>query len=549
MRSGVAEALADIARRPIAEWQALLRARFGDDRELVAQALLWQQANGREQLAGDRYELGAMLDGGATATVWRAYDKKLHREVAIKLFEREHADALDAILAEARVASEVISEHVVRVLDVLDACIVMELVGEYDPRHERIDPAASAATLRPRDLGEAVRWVRDVARGVHASHLRNVFHRDLKPHNVLVTPSSRRAKVTDFGLAARAAPRLAGTPAYIAPEQARGKAADDRAALVAIDVWGLGAIAYDLLAGEPPWTGDAIAAWEQAVRAEGIRPLPRVPRRLAQIVNKALAIDPAERYGGAGELARELDAFLERRPTSFDRTIPTRIALWARRNPQLTITAAVAVMLGTMSLAAYATIGHLREQRDDLVAETARATADRERAARELAETEASLHTQGAALSKLRGELAEAHADYDAVVAAKQRAIATADAATKHLAVQLGAARDERDVAEKERDLYEGFWVRARQSAETAAREREDAIRERDAVRVASDRANAALAAAQVAAQQATVERDAARAERDRAIAARKRADADAAKLLEDLASPIDAGIADAPHD
>src|SRR5690606_36625431 len=203
---------------------------------------------------------------------------RLGRNVAIKVVhERDDSEALDQVLAEARAASDVYSEHVVRVLDVQygdgQPHIVMELVSEYDPEKEEVVLGTTAAASRPRSIEDVARWVMHVARGVHEAHLRNVFHRDLKPKNVLITPNSRRARVADFGLAfSGASPDAAhptvtllkrgpsgpvsvrGTPEFMAPEQARGlpltldaRNADDRVVLVAIDVWGLGAIAYDLL--------------------------------------------------------------------------------------------------------------------------------------------------------------------------------------------------------------------------------------------------------------------------------------------------------------
>ena len=205
-----------------------------------------------------------------------------------------------------------------RVLDVHadPPYIVMELVGEWEPKRGVLAPGGSAAALRPRSSDEAVRWVRDVARGVHDAHLRNVFHRDLKPHNVLITPFSRRARIADFGLAiSDVAERngrlqIAGTPGYIAPEQASGLPSsldphdlDERAVLVALDVWGLGALAFDLLADRPPWHAErGLEPWECAAAATESPELPRaLPRRLRRIVGKALAIDPAARYATAGE--------------------------------------------------------------------------------------------------------------------------------------------------------------------------------------------------------------------------------------------------------
>lgn len=587
MSRAIAGAIAELADRPADGWPEALRARFPDDPELVRQLVVWLHAQ-RAQPAdpgalvlgdGARYEPGVRLDAGATASVWRAYDRKLRRNVAIKVFDAGATPAIEEILAEARAACEVTSDHVVRVFDVHDAeppYIVMELIGEHDPRTGALEPGASAATCRPRDLWEAVRWVRDVARGVHDAHLCNVFHRDLKPHNVLITPSSRRAKIADFGLAvsgagrgartrsgmvveagaARAALRIAGTPGYMAPEQARGLALAldprdpaDRATLVGVDVWGLGAIAYDLLSGRPPWQcSDGVEAWE--VAAGGGRPAPldrtprgeRIPTRLAQIVDRALASRPGERYPSAGALADELHAVLGCRPTSFDRTPAARLALWARRNPQLTVTAVVAVALAGMTLAAYATVLHLHAQRSALADEVRAVEADKDRLAgqaraarRELDDTEASLRAQSAALEALRRSLRDAETEYHAIVQAREQALRSANLATRALA----AVRGDRDVAERTRDLYESFWTRARKDAADAVRDRDAAARDRDTARAEREQAIKDRDAARTERAGAEHERDAARAERDRNAEARRRAEAEVARLLGELSVAI----------
>jgi serine/threonine protein kinase len=583
----IAAALAELEARPASEWPGLLDARFPGDPGLVRQLLLWHRVHreqaderGRASLgASTRYELGVRLDSGATASVWCAYDRKLRRNVAIKVFDAGSSHAVEEILAEARAACEVISEHVVRVLDVPDAeppYIVMELIGEHQPRDGTLQPGASAASCRPRDVWEAVRWVRDVARGVHDAHLRNVFHRDLKPHNVLITPISRRAKIADFGLAVsgagqaaanvrsgmvvelgadRVAMRIAGTPGFMAPEQARGlplaldpRNPGDRATLAGVDIWGLGAIAYDLLAGHPPWqAASGLEAWEVAAataRPAALDRTPhgeRIPLRLCKIVDRALAGAPADRYASAGELADELHAVLACRPTSFDRAPARRFALWSKRNPQLTITAVVAVALAAMSLAAYATVQNLRDQRAGLTAEIRAVEADKDRLAdqartarRELEDTEASLHTQSGSLHALQRSLTEAEDDYRAILTAKEQALRNANLATR-------AVRDDRDIAEKARDLYESFWTRARKDAEDAARERDKAARERDTARAANDQAIKERDEARAARARAEHERDAARSERDRNAVARRQAEADVARLLGELSAAVGA--------
>ncbi len=554
----IADVLADLAARPPTTWRAELAARFPDDPGLVAQALMWlhamrAQAPATPSVLGDRYELGAKIDAGATAEVWRAYDRRLDRNVAIKLFRMDRSPALSEILGEARAASDLISDHVVRVFDVHDdepPYIVMELIAEHDPATGVLAPGASAAARRPETIREAAAWLRDIARGVDDAHLRNVFHRDLKPHNVLVAPVSRRARIADFGLAVGATGthiRVLGTPEYIAPEQARGlparlspNDADERATLVALDVWGLGAVGYDLVAQRAPWRAEGdLEAWEVAAAATATPVLPGgVPVRLGKVIAKALAMRPADRYATAGAFALEIDRYLAHRPTSLDRSPATRAALWTRRNPQLAVTALLAAVLATMSVAAYTTTLEVRAQRNQLAIDMARSRADnatladRARATRaELEQTEADLVIESASLRA-------AKADYDVIVAAKERALAHADVLTNTLASRLAAMREDEQTAEHVRDMYEAFWTRAREEAATATAARDTALHERDAVRTERDELARKLEAAQGARAHAEEELAAAVAARDRAEQARRRAEIDAAKLASDLVPP-----------
>lgn len=161
-----------VGERPADEWGVLLDGAFDGDPELAHQAWICLQArsgplDGNAPLNLDaRYEPGPLLGQGHTATVWRAYDRKLRREVAIKVFREGDPAAIDDSLAEARAASDIISDYVVRVHDVHESgtpYIVMELVGEHDPRTGSLLPAASAASCRPGNLREALCWVRDAA--------------------------------------------------------------------------------------------------------------------------------------------------------------------------------------------------------------------------------------------------------------------------------------------------------------------------------------------------------------------------------------------------
>lgn len=571
MQPRVRETLARIAARPQHEWQARLEQEFPTDRVMRMQALLWLHADkdGPEldgappslgAAADERYELAVQLDTGATASVWQGFDRKLGRNVAIKVFhEQAESEALDQVLLEARAASDVISDHVVRVLDVhhgeAHPYIVMELVGEHDPEQGEVVLGAAASSLRPRSIDEVARWVMQVARGVHEAHLRNVFHRDLKPKNVLVTPISRRARVADFGLAVGSSnPDVAhpaitllkggpsgpvsvrGTPEFMAPEQARGlpltldpRAAADRSVLVAIDVWGLGAIAYGLLAGKPPWIarGD-LSAWEVAASNEQPPPLAvtrdgeAIPKRLCRVIAKAMATQPSERYPSAAALASELGDFLARLPTTLDRSHLTRLGLWCRRNPQLALTALVALALTVIAAGAYQTVTRLRDERLALEHEVSEQKAEDaelrlrvDQGRKKLQDTRAKLALERQSLAQLEESIEEDRKSYVALLDAKEKALRDANHATRRLIEQLEAARRDHKRTEHERQALQQRLAEARRDAERVTKEREKLRRERDGARA---------------------ERDAMQRERDAATAERELAEQTLHELQEERA-------------
>jgi serine/threonine protein kinase len=554
----VREKLTRISARPPAEWSKRVAQEFPADPAMRMQALLWLHAEkeapeleGAPPSLGDaadeRYELSLRLDVGSTSSVWQAFDRRLGRSVAIKVFREQDSEALDQVLAEARAASDVISEHVVRVLDVQygdgHPYIVMELVSEYDPEKGDVVLGSTASASRPRTNQEVARWVMHVARGVHEAHLRNVFHRDLKPKNVLITPNSRRARVTDFGLAVSgASPDAAhpaitllkrgpsgpvsvrGTPEYMAPEQARGlpltldaRNAEDRAQLVAIDVWGLGAIAYDLLMGRPPWLprkADDLSAWEIAASTERPPPLERthtgdrVPRRLRRVIDKAMSIDPKQRYASAGALANDLQDYLTKRPTTLDRSRLLAVALWSRRNPQLALTILVALGLTALAGGTHVTVTRLQEERTALdhkvksqKAEKQQLNASVDEAREQLEQTQQKLATERRSLEALETSIAEERSSYVTLIEAKEQALLDATRSTRRLVQELEVARRERRLADETRVHVERAIAELRRDTEKATKEREKLRRERDAARGERD-----------AAQR---ERDAALTERD----------------------------------
>jgi hypothetical protein len=338
---------------------------------------------------------------------------------------------------------------------------------------------------------------------------------------VLITPASRRARIADFGLATHAS---GGTPEYIAPELARLASASSRDRLVAVDVWGLGALAYDLIAGRPPWE-----SWDQAASGEPPPPLD-CPARLRRVIDRAMALDPAQRYATAAELAHDLDAYLARRPTSLDRSHALRTLLWTRRNPQLTLTAAGALVLAFLTLVAYAAVRRLDARSHDLAAEVrdeeasnSQLTQRMAKARAELAQTEANVTARGQALAALQRALADEQRQYQAIIEARDKSLQQADEATRHLVDQLTIAQSDRAAAELGRTMYEGFWNTARADAERSAKDRDQAQKDRDQAQKERDAARAER-------DQLQQERDAARAERDKALA-------DVARLTEEAAT------------
>jgi serine/threonine protein kinase len=373
------------------------------------------------QLAG-RYTLKAPLGRGASGSVWRAYDAKLERDVAVKVFHFGHhaSEGLRSALREAHAASHIVSEHVVRILNV-DCCerggayIEMELCAESSGGELLL--GASMANVRPRHMHEAVTWVIHAAQGMRAAHEQGVFHRDLKPDNILIRPLTRRALVTDFGIALRlraedragdddhcptravstSASRVyAGTPSYMAPEQAHGmpryvdpETPEDHNRLARIDVYGLGAVLYELLSGAPPYTArcqasDPCADVLAQVRHTAPAPLPRrVPGRLKRIVSKAMARDPEYRYPTCAALEADLRRYLSFEGASTDAGHHiVCMGLAARRNwrmllPLSMLTAAALMSVQTRALRAENADlrGHI--QRTSLVLQAAIATRDR----------------------------------------------------------------------------------------------------------------------------------------------------------------------------
>ncbi|MBI2933201.1 MAG: serine/threonine protein kinase [Planctomycetes bacterium] len=255
----------------------------------------------------ERYELLGELGRGGLAIVYRARDRLLDREVAIKMLRPEFAQqpkSLARMQREARAIASLDHRNIVRLYDVLNDALVMELVP------------GNCLDFRALSLPDRLRALEDIARAVHVAHERGIIHRDLKPGNVL-REQTGRVVVTDFGLAHLAETRsrltrsgtTLGTPLYMAPEQIRGQPIDRRA-----DIYALGVMLYEAIAGQPPFQADTIAELYHKVLSRQPPPLKGVPTDLVTLCDRTLAKEPRDRYSSSTALADDLARYLAGKP-------------------------------------------------------------------------------------------------------------------------------------------------------------------------------------------------------------------------------------------
>jgi hypothetical protein len=249
------------------------------------------------------YELIALIGEGGMGAVHKAFDPKLNRFVALKLLHRDQPMSLLRFRREARIIAQIHHPHIADIYEFSEnpPFIAMRLI---DGVH--IDRAA----------GDRIAALRDAARAVHRANLLGVIHRDLKPANILVDKTGH-AYVLDFGIAKQLdeqhdltkSGRIAGTPAYMSPEQAQGKNTID----ARTDVYGLGATLYQLLAGAPPHQGsNEYELIKKIVEDEPI--FPDAQPELMLIARRAMEKDPDQRYPSAEAFADDLDRYLTHRP-------------------------------------------------------------------------------------------------------------------------------------------------------------------------------------------------------------------------------------------
>jgi eukaryotic-like serine/threonine-protein kinase len=289
------------------------------------------------ELIAGRYELEKLVGSGGMSNVFRAHDRLLERTVALKILHEQYTrddDYVERFRREARAVAKLAHPNIVTVID----------RGEQDGRQFIVFEYVEGPNLKdltrdgPLEVRAAIDLTLQVARALSFAHERGLVHRDVKPQNVLLNDDGQ-AKVTDFGIArsldvqgVTQTGTVLGTSDYIAPEQARGQRVDPKT-----DIYSLGAVLYELLVGDVPFSGDNFVAVAMRHVNEPVPSVledrPDCPARLDLAIQRAMAKDPDDRFESMDDFAAELEACLAELDGRGDEGA-TMIVPPARRGPR-----------------------------------------------------------------------------------------------------------------------------------------------------------------------------------------------------------------------
>jgi serine/threonine protein kinase len=326
------EARSELLRRAEPKVRSVVEAMLAQEGSTVLDRPAWEHADASieasplELAPGVKlgpYEVLSVIGSGGMGKVYRAKDTRLNREVALKASAAQFSQRFER---EAKTIAALNHPNICQIYDVGPNYLVMELVDG--------GPIVSHDRPRPLAPDEAVALAMQVAAALEAAHSKGIIHRDLKPANILATAGV--VKLLDFGLAKQSGPSstqdhtqtigltragmIMGTPAYMSPEQAEGKSADERS-----DIFSFGVVFYEMLAGRRAFPGRSPAAILGAVVHKEPEPLD-APPALAAIVRKCLAKSPDARFQTATELRRALEAASTKTTSALNRRTLAAIA-------------------------------------------------------------------------------------------------------------------------------------------------------------------------------------------------------------------------------
>ena len=301
------------------------------------------------------YQILDEIGRGGMGVIYRARQRHSRRIVALKRILPHHADSHDTLIRFRREAEAAASLDHPNILPIYEVSEGEDGFPFFSMKFASGGSLLESKAALQTDTRQAIALMAKVSRGVAYAHSQSILHRDLKPGNILLDGRGE-PMVSDFGLAKwldassdlTRTLTIFGTPGYIAPEQASGPASGLKATA---DVYSLGAILFDLIAGRPPFLGEhALSVIKQAEekRAPKLRSLvSKVDRDLETICARCLEREPTLRYPSAGDLAEDLERWLDGRPVvARPVSFPVRIWRWGRRNPKLAASVAGSILGG-----------------------------------------------------------------------------------------------------------------------------------------------------------------------------------------------------------